>query len=406
VPREETPRYGLRRFVASLSAGIILLVGIGVPVAIVAPVPRASAEVAAEVQRTTEAAKAVFPDFGSSAIGAVGMDGVLATSGPQKPRQIASITKVVTALVVLEAKPIAPGEQGPTITFTQADVDILSAVIAANGSSEPVQAGWTTTERAAIETMLIPSANNYAESLAIWAYGSVPAFLKAADAFLDAHGLDDTTLADTNGLSAGNTSTPSDLVELGRIALDEPVIAAAVKKRTAEEPNVGLLENTNQLLGTHGVDGLKTGTYGVGRANLLFSATVKVGSRKVRLVGVILGAKDHPTLDAHVPALLASTKRSLHDLPLATKGQAFGTYRTSWGGVGKAVAARDVNRLVWGEVAVQRSTRIEPITGGRKGERVGTVQYEVDGRTVTVPLVLDRDVLAAPMWWRLTHPIR
>jgi serine-type D-Ala-D-Ala carboxypeptidase (penicillin-binding protein 5/6) len=319
---------------------------------------------------------------------------------------MASITKVVTALVVLEAKPIAPGEQGPTITFTQADVDILNSVIAANGSWEPVQAGWSTSERAAIETMLIPSANNYAESLAIWAYGSVPAFLDAADAFLVAHGLDDTTLADTNGLSAGDTSTPSDLVELGRIALDEPVIAAAVKKRTAEEPNVGLLENTNQLLGTHGVDGLKTGTYGVGRANLLFSATVNVGSRKVRLVGVILGAKDHPTLDAHVPALLASTKRSLHDLALATKGQVFGSYRTSWGGVGKAVAARDVNRLVWGEVAVQRSAHIEPITGGRKGERVGTVQYEVDGRTVTVPLVLDRDVLAAPMWWRLTHPIR
>jgi hypothetical protein len=49
---------------------------------------------------------------------------------------------------------------------------------------------------------------------------------------------------------------------------------------------------------------------------------------------------------------------------------------------------------------------VRPITGGRKGEPVGSVRYEVDGRTVTVPLVLDRDVLAAPMWWRLTHPIR
>lgn len=406
MPSERTPRYGLRRFIAALSVGVILLVGAGVPLAIVAPVPAASAEVSPEVQRTTAAAKAVLPDFGSSAIGAVGIDGVLAKRGPQTPRQMASITKVVTALVVLEAKPLAPGDDGPTITFGQRDVDILGAVVAANGSWEPVQAGWRTTERAAIETMLIPSANNYAESLAVWAYGSVPRFLVAANAFLDANGLDDTTLTDTNGLSAGDRSTPADLVDLGRIALENPVIAETVRKPTAVEPNVGELTNTNKLLGEHGVDGLKTGTYDLVRANLLFSATVRIGTRTVRLVGVILGAPDHDTLDAEVPAMLASVKRSLHDLPLATKGQAFGTYRTSWGGVGKAVAAKAVNRLVWGRATLQRAARIETITGGRKGERVGTVQYVVNGRTVQVPLVLDRDVLAAPVWWRLTHPIR
>jgi D-alanyl-D-alanine carboxypeptidase (penicillin-binding protein 5/6) len=318
---------------------------------------------------------------------------------------MASITKVVTALVVLEAKPLAAGEQGPTITFTQRDVGYLQDVIARNGSWQPVQAGWRTTERAAIETMLIPSANNYAESLAVWAYGSVPRFLTAARAYHAAHDLHDTTLADTNGLSSQDRSTPSDLVALGKLALADPVIAATVRKSTADEPNVGELENTNLLLGDDGVNGIKTGTYETG-ANLLFSAKVRVGTRTVQLVGVILGAKDHPTLDARVPALLRSTAKGLHDLPLATKGQAFGTYRTSWGGVGKAVAARDVTRLVWGSATVRREAQVRPITGGRKGEPVGSVRYEVDGRTVTVPLVLDRDVLAAPMWWRLTHPIR
>jgi D-alanyl-D-alanine carboxypeptidase (penicillin-binding protein 5/6) len=395
----------LRRLTAGISVTLILLIGVGVPVSIVAPVPRASAEVSAEQQTATRAADPVFPPFGSSAIGAVGMDGVLAKHGPQSPREIASITKVVTALVVLEAKPLAAGEPGPTITFTQRDVDMLSDVLAQNGSWEPVQVGWRTSERAAIETMLIPSANNYAESLAVWAYGSVPKYLVAARAFLKANGLDDTTLVDTNGLSPRDRSTPTDLVDLGRLALANPVIASAVKKETVEEPNVGELENTNLLLGTHGIDGLKTGTYS-GGANLLFSARVRVGSRTVHLVGVVLGAKDHPTLDDRVPPLLASAKRSLHDFSLATKGQAFATYRTNWGGVGKAVAAKDVSRLVWGRVEVERVAEVESITGGRKGERVGRVTYDVNGRTVSVPLVLDRDVLAAPVWWRLTHPIR
>jgi hypothetical protein len=34
------------------------------------------------------------------------------------------------------------------------------------------------------------------------------------------------------------------------------------------------------------------------------------------------------------------------------------------------------------------------------------VVYVVNGTRISVPLVLDRDVLAAPIWWRLTHPLR
>jgi D-alanyl-D-alanine carboxypeptidase (penicillin-binding protein 5/6) len=348
----------------------------------------------------------VFPSFGSSAIAAVGMDGVLARSGAQSPRQMASITKLVTTLVVLEKKPLTVDEQGPTITFTQKDVQILSDVLADNGSWQAVQAGWRTSERAAIETMLIPSANNYAESLAVWAYGSVPKYLVAARAFLKANHLDDTTIVDTNGLSAGDTSTPTDLVELGELALDNPVIAAVVKKPSADEPNVGAISNTNTLLGSHGVNGIKTGTYDTTKANLLFSAAVTVGSRKVELVGVILGAKDHPTLDARVPALLSSVTKGLHDLKLATKGQPFATYKTNWGRVGKAVAAEDVSRLVYGRAKMTREASVSSITGGHAGQRVGSVTYVVNGKRIAIPLVLDRDVLAAPVWWRLTHPIR
>jgi serine-type D-Ala-D-Ala carboxypeptidase (penicillin-binding protein 5/6) len=178
-----------------------------------------------------------------------------------------------------------------------------------------------------------------------------------------------------------------------------------VKQATADEPNVGTLENTNQLLGTDGIDGLKTGTYDTG-ANLLFSATRRIGDRTVRIVGVVLGARDHPTLDARVPAVIDSVVAGFHDLELARPGQVFATYETRWGGVGKAVAAKEVSRVVWSRAQVVRKASVGSITGGRKGERVGEVVYTVDGSRVVVPLVLDRDVLAAPVWWRLTHPLR
>ncbi|HEV7623934.1 MAG TPA: D-alanyl-D-alanine carboxypeptidase [Amnibacterium sp.] len=406
MPNDETPNHRLRRLVVAVLAVFILVVTVGVPVAILAPVPKADASVPAAAPTTTPDAHPRFPSFGDGAIGAVGLPGVLAHSGSQSPHSIASITKVVTMLVVLERKPLTGTQEGPVITFTQRDVQIYDAVVAVNGSNAPVQAGWKLTERQAIETTMLPSANNYAESLAIWAYGSVPAYLTAARAFLKAHGLTQTTLVDANGLDPADRSTPSDLVALGKLAHANQVLAQIVSMQNVSEPQIGLLTNTNALLGQAGVDGMKTGTTDQAGACLLFSAKVTVDGRPVEVIGVILGAPSHPQLDATVPGLLKSVVAGLHELPLSTKAESFATYHTKWGGTAKAVAAADAAVLVWGKQNVTRATQVAAIRGGRKDERVGSVTFRVAGRTVTVPLVLDRNVLAAPVWWRLTHPLR
>jgi D-alanyl-D-alanine carboxypeptidase (penicillin-binding protein 5/6) len=406
VPNDDQPNYGLRRLVVTVLTIFILVVAIGVPVAILAPVPQAAASVAPPAASTTAAAHARFPGFGEGAIGAVGLPGVLARSGSQAPHPIASITKVVTMLVVLERKPLGAKDEGPTITFHQQDVQILENVVADGGSSAAVRAGWKLTEREAIETTMLPSANNYAESLAIWAYGSVPKYLAAARSFLRVHGLAHTTLVDTNGLDSGDRSTPADLIELGKLALASPALAPIVAMQTASEPQIGQISNTNALLGESGVNGIKTGTTDQAGACLLFSAKIPVDGRPVEVVGVILGAPTHPQLDATVPALLKSVAAGLHEVPLTTKAQPFATYHTKWGGTANAVAARNATLLVWGRTSVTRAAEVAEIRGGRKNERVGSVTFRVDHRSVSVPLVLDRNVLAAPVWWRLTHPLR
>jgi D-alanyl-D-alanine carboxypeptidase (penicillin-binding protein 5/6) len=254
--------------------------------------------------------------------------------------------------------------------------------------------------------MLIPSANNYAKTLAFWAYGSQGAYLKAARAYLAAHGLKHTTVVDTNGLDPGDRSTPSDLVQLGKLALAQPVLRAIVSTKAKTEPHIGQIENTNALLGEHGVNGLKTGTTDEAGACLLFSARVTVHGVEATLVGVILGAVTHDQLDATVPPLLDSVQRGLHAVSLAKAGQAFATYHTAWGGIAKAVAAKDTTVLVWSRKRVDGSAVATPIRGGTKGDSVGIVRYEVDRQQVSVPLLLDRSVLAAPFWWRLLHPLR
>jgi D-alanyl-D-alanine carboxypeptidase (penicillin-binding protein 5/6) len=269
-----------------------------------------------------------------------------------------------------------------------------------------VQPGWKLSERQVLETMLIPSANNYAKTLALWAYGSESAYLKAARAFLAAHGLTHTTVVDTNGLHSDDRSTPADLVALGKLALASPVLREIVNTKSKIEPHIGQIDNTNELLGEHGIDGVKTGTTDEAGACLLFSARVTIRGVKATLVGVILGAASHEQLDARVPPLLASVKKGLHAVPLAKAGQAFATYHTAWGGIAKAVAAKDATVLVWSRKNVAGSARATPIRGGTKGETVGTVQYAIDHQVVAIPLKLDRSVLAAPFWWRLLHPLR
>jgi D-alanyl-D-alanine carboxypeptidase (penicillin-binding protein 5/6) len=195
-------------------------------------------------------------------------------------------------------------------------------------------------------------------------------------------------------------------VELGKLALAQPALRQIVNTKSKVEPHIGEIENTNELLGRDGVDGVKTGTTDEAGACLLFSARISVGGVKATLVGVILGAATHPQLDATVPPLLESVKKGLHAVPLAKAGQPFATYHTAWGGIAKAVAAKDTTVLVWSRKRVDGSAVATPIRGGTKGDSVGIVRYEVDRQQVSVPLLLDRSVLAAPFWWRLLHPLR
>ena len=130
---------------------------------------------------------------------------------------------------------------------------------------------------------LVPSANNYARALADWAYGSEAKFLIAANAWLKAHGMTSTHLADSTGLNSATRSTPTDLIALGQRALANPVIASIVSTKNTTAPVVGAIKNTNTLLGRYGVTGIKTGTLLGAGSSLLFSSTFQIGGRSITL---------------------------------------------------------------------------------------------------------------------------
>ncbi len=175
------------------------------------------------------------------------------------PRPIASLVKVMTALIAVDR--IQPDEL----------VSIPSAVndLGADASRMDARAGEKWPASDLLRAMLTHSANDAALALAYHlGDGSEARFVDLMNARATELGLDDTTFASATGLDApgkSSTSTPVDLVTLAREALRDDTIRAAVAERqvTLTRPNgqkIPALPNRNPLLGTYdGVDGIKTG---------------------------------------------------------------------------------------------------------------------------------------------------
>ncbi|KQX06959.1 MULTISPECIES: D-alanyl-D-alanine carboxypeptidase family protein [unclassified Leifsonia] len=408
MPLSRRQVYRRRRILVFSALALVLAAVIYGTTTLTAAVPATAASVTQPTVATQPAAQLTWPDFGSGAVGAVGFDGLLGSHGdPDAAVPIASITKVITALVVLEAKPIAAGEEGPSITYTDADVDIYYDQVAENASVAPVSSGLQLSEKQSLTVMLLPSAGNYSESLAIWAYGSVDAYLDAANAWVDDHGLANTTVADTSGLSDDSSSSPTDLVALAKIAVADPTLMSIVSQESADIPGVGVVKNTNNMLGTHGVDGMKTGTNDNSGATLLFSAKYTVGSQTVTVVGAMLGGAsmgDHDVLDAAVGTVLDGVAAGFHEVQLTTEGAPAATYKSLWGDTATAVSAKTASVLTWSDTAVSGVAKAEAVQAADDGDTVGSLTFTVGTQTVEVPLVLMGSIDGPDAGWRLSHP--
>ncbi|MCS5719411.1 D-alanyl-D-alanine carboxypeptidase [Herbiconiux sp. CPCC 205763] len=410
-------QYRRRRIVVGSLLVIVALLGTYVPVAMLSPVPAATAVIPDAAPVSSTAVTLATPGVGASAIGLAagdaGADAVttLGTSGTADPVPIASITKSVTALVVLDAKPIPEGGDGPELTMTDADAAILQATIAEGGSWASVYPGQVLTERQVLEIMMLESANNYSVTLTNWAFGSTEAYLAAAATWLADHGLSGTTVVDTSGLDPGSRSSTRDLLSIASMVLADPVLGGIVGTASDQLPQLGEIENTNTLIGTDGIDGVKTGTTDEAGFCLLFSADVAAGDETVQLVGVVLGAAGEDELHAAVLALLQSARSGFQTLSLVTAGDVIGSYSTPWGTTADIVAGGSLSEIVWSQVDATRQVEAQQLSNGASGTEVGTARYTVTGTTLgggelTVPLTLAGELDGPDAWWRLTHPFR
>lgn len=349
-----------------------------------------------------------WPDYGQAAIGAVGY-GVLATHGDTNSSlATASTAKIVTALCVLSVHPLSSGQQGPTITITQRDMDIYNKYLAENGSLALVALGEKLTEYQALQALLLPSGNNIADTLAIWAFGSVDNYVSYANNYVEHLGMKHTHISDASGFSSKTVSTAHDLVLLGEAAMRDPVLADVVSQRLATIPVAGVVYNYNTLLGHHGVIGIKTGNNDTDKGAYLYAATVTLAPGKtVTVVGATMGAGSlAEAMDDSVPLIDASQNDfSVHTLVKA--GDVVGSYKVPWNSkTVNAVAARDLTVTTWNGTAFAAKTTLGKLTvPTATGTTVGSVKVtSAQGTAVSVPVILKDSIQTPPLSWRLAHP--
>jgi D-alanyl-D-alanine carboxypeptidase (penicillin-binding protein 5/6) len=408
-----------RRWIGLLVTAILLVVMLGAPAAYVwwtlsAPLPTPAEETLAPAVTVPAPAVLAMPTEGAAAIAVAGADeylgpeasAVLATSGNDEPRPIASITKLITALVILERHPLADATTpGPTITFSKADHDLYDKYYVMGATIAAMPTGSSMSLHDALATMLIPSASNYAEAVSTWAFGSQGAFRSAAQRWLTANGLNSTRVVEPTGISPSNTSTVRDMLALGKLAAANPVIASIAATPSLSLPGPGTVSNTNGLLGSNGITGLKTGNLGDDTANLLFTASVPVGAAQpLAVTGVILGGFTRTDVNADVMALIDSIRAGFHEVPLATAGQEVGSYSTEWGGTARIVISKDASIFTWSDTPITVEMITTTPESYEDGENVGSITWTAGPNAVTVPIRIEGSIDPPTDWWRLTNP--
>lgn len=342
-----------------------------------------------------------WPGAGSASVAVEGIPGVVASAADSVP--MASITKVVTALVVLDEMPLAPGEQGPEFRFTARDGDAYWDYLSNNESALDVPVSGALTQYQLLEGMLIGSAGNYADRLAgnLWPTDAV--YAKAANAWLAAHGVPGITVVEPTGIDARNTATPEALIALAQRALANPVIAEIVAKPSVDLPGAGVVTNTNGLLADPGVVGIKTGS--LDTWNLLTAKDIPVGDTTVRTYAAVLGQPDDAARLAASRTLYTQLEAALQPVPSVTQGTVAGRVTTRWGEEVAIVTKDDADVILWNGGAGSVTTTFSLGDAREKGADVGALSVTGPLDSTSTPLELAADIEPPSAWWRLTHPL-
>lgn len=310
-------------------------------------------------------------------------------------RPIASLTKIMTALLVVERAGLT-------------DVVTVSEEAASGQVSGISGLGLGPGERIRVNellyALLLQSANDAALALAEHVSGSVDAFVDAMNARAEQLGMTRTTFASPNGLDDTGYSSAGDLVRLTRAAFRSRGFASVVATRfhTVEslDAKPRVVQNRNVLLWLYpGAIGVKTGF--TSPAGFCVVAGAQRGNQ--RLLAVVLGEPGEPFSDA--AALLNYGFEAFDRRMLVQAGEGLGSVDVD----GRSVSVRAGGSLrglvpVAGTVSNALVLEDHVAYPPARGEEIGVVRISSGSKVLgQVPLVVSGVPAPPPpesgAWW-------
>jgi serine-type D-Ala-D-Ala carboxypeptidase (penicillin-binding protein 5/6) len=319
------------------------------------------------------------------------LDGkVLAAGAPDRQLPIASTTKLMTSYLALKRLKPKQRLKAPVYHSTSPEESLLG-----------LDLGERMTVKDLLYAMLLPSANDAAETVALGISGSEKRFVALMNQTARALGLDQTHYGNPIGLDQGaNHSSARNLVTLADRLLENPlfrriVATPSITLRSGDTPRKVTTRNTLLLERPDLIVGVKTG-HTIQAGYVLVAAARRNGAT---LLSAVLGTSSEPSRDAETLRLLDYGFSQYRSRRPVTRGEELASpgldYRSDHLAL---VAKREVT------VSIRRGQRVsvrvaapDELSGAvDKGETLGRVVVSVDGRLEgTSPLVASESVAAA-----------
>ncbi|MER6182458.1 D-alanyl-D-alanine carboxypeptidase [Streptomyces sp. NPDC001652] len=409
-PPPQTPLRTTFRRVKIWTPLVLLLAVVFAVAQAMRPLPTPTLELTAEDSYSFDGSKVdiPWPADGQAALDVQGI-GSFGSSGDQKPVPIASVAKVMTAYVILRDHPLKSGAAGPKIKIDQT-AEAQSK--AGQESTVNVTAGDSISQREALESILIASANNVARLLARWDAGSEKAFVEKMNAAAEDLGMTNTTYTDPSGLNNTTVSTAVDQVKLGKKAMEEPAFREVAAMMSYDDYKGVNHPNWNQIVGKNNVVGIKTGTTTSALGNLLFAAKKEVNGETRTIVGAVVrqpaGGVDNTILSAALTAgdrLIRAAQGALESATILKKGDVVGYVDDGLGGRTPVVATKDVTAVGWSGLTVKLTFAADDVPHTAKaGTKVGTLTVgDASAGAVKVPVALQKDLVEPGFTDKLTR---
>jgi len=406
--RPRTRRRRHSRLLVVLTVLVLLVAAAGAFVGIrlggADPAPQVHSVMSSSVHVPTLPMALPWPQTGQGAV-AVPALGIDVDSGSQAPVPVASLTKLMTAYVILQDHPVELGRPGPDVTVTQDDVNDYNFDTISDQSNAQVSVGEVLNEEQLLAGMLVHSADDYADILARWDAGTEDGFVAKMNATAAQLGMAHSHFVDASGINPGSQSTAGDIVKVAALDMDNALVRAIVRMPDVTLPMAGTIRSYTPLIGLEGIVGVKSGFTNAAGGCDVVAVERTVHGRTVRILAAVTGQTGPDVLAVaglHGLALVNAVTPLIGTTPVVSEGELVAHVQSG----GRAVDARasaSASVLTWPGMTAQRVFVAESDLTDRahRGARVGTVVVQVGAQQVVVPVRLRANLTRPSLFQRL-----